>query len=152
MSAPIPTLKTLAAHVASTQQPNIQLPDDLISYLQNYADLRTVLDEHQAIFEEFQVLGVKMASVQNWTQQIRDDLINEATILLGRVDTVLQLFGLALKGDRAGGQPGVAGLLRATAHHRSPGTAAVQAGTPDDSRPADATPGLGRRRPVGNPR
>ena len=105
MSAPIPTLKTLAAHVASTQQPNIQLPDDLISYLQNYADLRTVLDEHQAIFEEFQVLGVKMASVQNWTQQIRDDLINEATILLGRVDTVLQLFGLALKGIGQEGNP-----------------------------------------------
>jgi hypothetical protein len=105
MSAPIPTLKTLAAHVASTQQPNIQLPDDLISYLQNYADLRTVLDEHQAIFEEFQVLGVKMASVQNWTQQIRNDLINEATILLGRVDTVLQLFDLAFKGIGQEGNP-----------------------------------------------
>ncbi len=98
MSTPIPTLKTLAAHVASTQQPNIQLPEDLVSYLQNYADLTTVLNEHQAIFDEFQVLGVKMASVQNWAPQIRGELIDEATVLLGRVDTVLQLFDLAFQG------------------------------------------------------
>jgi|SRR3954451_6704483 hypothetical protein len=98
MSAPIPTLKTLAAQVASTQQPQVQLPADLINYLQNYADLTTVLTEHQAIFEDFQTLGVKMASVQNWTQQLRTDLINEANALLARLDTVLQLFGLAFNG------------------------------------------------------
>jgi hypothetical protein len=98
MSAPIPTLRTLAAQVASTQQPNVQLPAELLAYLQNSADLTTVLREHRAIFEAYQTLGVKMASVQNWTAELRAELINEAAALIARLDTVLQLFGAAYAG------------------------------------------------------
>jgi glutamine synthetase type III len=92
MTSSVPSLKTLAAHAASTQPVNVLLPDDLITYLENYVDLRIVLETTPGVAEDLQVLGAKMASVETFTAELREEFINEANGLVGRIDNALALF------------------------------------------------------------
>lgn len=103
MSSPVPSLKTLAAQVAATAPPNVQLPQDLITYVYNYVNLQIVLTEVSSIWDDLQALKdqIQLVGQQDENaqvpQEVLDAFASAARSLNLRVDSVIASFNGAFE-------------------------------------------------------
>jgi hypothetical protein len=100
MSSPVPSLKTLVAQSLSTATtaPAIQLPPELITYVNNYVNLQIVLTEIPRIWDDLELLRTQIQAAA----QLADDapvdqgvlaaFLSDAQHLQERMATVLASF------------------------------------------------------------